>query len=225
MTIITEHIQPLLDSRKISFAFAATLLCWCTGAAAQEHLKPGAETVAGYEESVSHVLKGAFGPGVILNSIVEPSFEPEYAVGVQKKRDGYVVFYVVANDAVWPKLLNKESTDVGATRCEVSISADLANKISGIWDVFLRDLRDDEKYPGVLDGSFYYFSGEIGGKLRIGMSQDARKDSGVGKLQDVGYSMKDLCLKKDEAAETKLDSQVNDLLARLQQPPAQGISK
>ncbi|MGD0867272.1 MAG: hypothetical protein ABSA49_17150 [Rhizomicrobium sp.] len=198
----------------------ALVLC-TTQARSADHLEPAAETVAGYESGVIEVLKDAFTDDVQVRAIVEPSFEKEFAVGTKESDGVFRIYFVRASQQVWSNLLNKEPTkNIGSEICEMEIPADLGRRIDLVWDGMLRQTRPNESPTYGLDGDNYYFSKDVDGKLAIGEMWSPPDDSKPGKLVDIVYTMRDLCTKKDEALATKLNEQVDDLLARLALPPS-----
>jgi len=187
-------------------------------ALADDHLVPGAQIVSGYETSVSSVLKRAFTDDLDALSIVEPSFEPEFAVGARTEGGRYRVFYLVAKEQVWAKLIQKKSLrNIETNYSEYEISPTLGRRIARVWDAMLRDIGPDPHPPSVLDGSNYFFSKNVDVALRIGMSWDQLGGTKTGRLQEIDYLMRDLCLHPDAQLVDQLSSKVAELLKLLPQ--------
>jgi hypothetical protein len=54
-----------------------------------------------YRLKVREVLARAFEEGVTSRAIVLPSFEPEYAVGLRKTKEGVEAFVLKASSSIW----------------------------------------------------------------------------------------------------------------------------
>jgi len=206
MTLIGD-LRPAPD-RKLPIALVAAVAIFSSPAWG-DRLMPAAEMVEGYETGVTRVLKPAFTSDLDSLAIIEPSFQPEFAVGLRATDGRYRVFTVVAKEAAWPRLLEHKSLDnIGADSSEVEIPAPLGVRIAHVWDAMLRDIGPDSS-PLPVDGSDYYFSKVLDGKLRVGMAWDRREDTKVGRLEVIALAMRDLCAAKGTVE--NLDREVAEL--------------
>jgi hypothetical protein len=78
----------------------AAAALWASASSAQERLTSDRDR-SEYPSLLREVLKDAFQPEVTLRAIVEPSFAPEYAVGLQQKMNGVEVFAIEPSRQVW----------------------------------------------------------------------------------------------------------------------------
>ncbi len=182
----------------------------CSSPAWGDRLEPAAEMVEGYESGVTGVLKDAFTADLDSLAIIEPSFQPEFAVGLRVKDGKYRVFYLVAKEEAWPRVLEHKPLDnIGATRFEIEIPAALGVRIAHVWDAMLRDIGPDPSSSIPVDGSSYYFSKVLDAKLRVGRAWDRREDTRVGRLEVVALAMRDLCMAL--STNEKLEGKVAEL--------------
>src|SRR5690348_4317335 len=100
----------IVASRLGSIALVAATAIFSPPAWA-DRLTPAAEMVEGYETGVTGVLKDAFTPDLDSLAIIEPSFQPEFAVGLRVKDGKYRVFCLVAKEAAWPRVLEHKSLE------------------------------------------------------------------------------------------------------------------
>jgi len=103
---LTDHLQPLLDKR-FPAALVAILVS-IAPALAGDHLEPEdsiysgvAPFQPGYDRAMVASFADAFKADVEASAIVQPSFEPEFAVGVKQDADGYRIFYQEASQQLW----------------------------------------------------------------------------------------------------------------------------
>lgn len=85
---------------------ASILLCLSFNVLASDHLEPEDSTFSSdfsneYHNQVVTYFRSGFDDKVILRSIVLPSFEPEYMVGIKKVDAGYSVFYDRPEVQLW----------------------------------------------------------------------------------------------------------------------------
>ena len=183
---------------------------------ATDHLEPAVSWVAGYEPAVAEVLRSAFSNDVHVRAIVEPSFRNEFAVGTKEENGKFQIFFVRASEHVWNALLDKKPTkDIPTTYCEYEIPTDLGHQLDLVWDGMLAEIEQNDAPQDGVDGDFYYFSKDIDGSLKIGMTWSPDEKSKPGKLVGIAYSMQNLCIKRDTALLQMLERQVDDLLTVL----------
>jgi hypothetical protein len=93
----------------LSGVFAAAIISLAAPlAAAADHLEPEASILGGedegflyYDTVVAGVLKDAYDQNVVARAIVEPSFQPEYAVGLVSDKGRYSIFTLVPALHLW----------------------------------------------------------------------------------------------------------------------------
>ena len=96
---------------KIRTVVFLVLLSLVQAASAQEHLIPDCSVLAepdGYMLKIRHVFAQAFEEHVSLRAIVIPSFEKEYAVGLQATKEGTEAFFLSPSSQVWNTEVLKE---------------------------------------------------------------------------------------------------------------------
>jgi hypothetical protein len=89
---------------KTHHAIIALLIVFAQSASAQDHLIPDRGFFVRtdhYRLKVRDVLARAFEEDVTSKGIVLPSFEPEYAVGLRKTREGVEAFVLKASSSIW----------------------------------------------------------------------------------------------------------------------------
>ncbi|HEV2653240.1 MAG TPA: hypothetical protein VGU69_18395 [Rhizomicrobium sp.] len=200
-------------------AFAAAAVLLATPAFGGDTLEPAHGTVEGYEPAVTGVLKAAFGPEVVVRAIVEPSFEPEYAVGIEKHGDEYRIFGLTASEQVWTALNDqKPVAGINANDCRLPITADLATDILGVWKGMLLRVHTQVDSEGV-DGAIYFFSMMIDGQPHIGQTWSPLPSSPPGKLVSLANAMRDVCRWNRPHALDRVTAITADLKASLQDNP------
>lgn len=85
----------------LRFALLLVLGIGANASFAGEYLEPEQSHLTGYQSSVKTVLREAYGPNVRARAIAEPSFLPEFAVGVKEEAGKYSVFYLEPSMQVW----------------------------------------------------------------------------------------------------------------------------
>lgn len=93
------------NAMRLRIPIVAVAACLSAGATAQERLAPvrapNDSISTNYEADVRRVLGDAFGPGVRLRAIVQPSFQVEYAVGLRQNGGRYEIFSLQPSRSVW----------------------------------------------------------------------------------------------------------------------------
>src|ERR1700679_1310489 len=90
-----------LRSKWIARALAATVLLAAAQVSGSDHLNPAAPDTGGYQGNVHLVLKDAFQPSVEVRAFAEPSFRPEFAVGVNAAGGRYAIFFLQPSRQIW----------------------------------------------------------------------------------------------------------------------------
>jgi hypothetical protein len=85
----------------LRFTLLLVLGIGANAAIAGSYLEPEDSGLTGYESSVKTVLKEAYEPNVRARAIAEPSFLPEFAVGVKESAGKYSVFFLEPSAQVW----------------------------------------------------------------------------------------------------------------------------
>ena len=78
------------------------------GALAADHLVPQSNSLADYQAMVRAVFKGAYEADVRARVIGEPSFEPEFAVGIREVAGTYVLFSLKPAAHIWDYTLLRQ---------------------------------------------------------------------------------------------------------------------
>lgn len=74
-------------------ALAATALSTAP-VLALDHLVPEQGGFESYRATERAVMKAAFDPSVRIRAVAEPSFRPEFAVGVREQAGGFKIFFL-----------------------------------------------------------------------------------------------------------------------------------
>jgi len=209
--------------RALTGLLAAGVVLGAQPCGAADRLAPMANGVPGYQPMVDSVLKEAFAPDVRLRAIVEPSFSPEYVVGVREREGGYWLFMVRPDSQVWRYMVARMaqggqiqaykpdgSPDTGyearvkaglperpealkLERCEVRLKPALAAELVADWRAMLAKVRPGYRPDMGLDGETYLFSMEVDDRTLAGGAWSPEPDSEPGRLVAVVEAMRDAC--------------------------------
>ena len=201
-------------------AFVIFLLFITTNAYGEEikknHLQPewsvflGHEWMTDYYSKVVNVFSNAYEGNVKFRTIITPSFNPEYAIGVRQEGDKYFAFKFTAKKNIWITIQkNKEtiSSDLsqiklGLHKSEVAISEQIYKIIEVSWQKMLQNTQYPKKIFGGLDGISYHFTGS---NLRTGWAWSPEPESQTGYLVKLTELLGQLTeSKKQKDLETKL---------------------
>lgn len=184
----------------ISVLAAFLVALGATRSYAGEHLAPEETIVAGYEEAVAKQLTNAFTPDVRARAIVEPSFAPEFAVGLKEKDGKFHVFYTELSNQVWPAFISSGGhSKAGATRakeCSILIDPQFGASIVAGWKLVLSRVKPQPPDNG-FDGEFYHFSMTAEGHALSGQTWCPPRASEAGMMVDIVYAIRDACEKND----------------------------
>lgn len=87
---------------RLGLVFALTTsTLWAAQASASDHLTPYASTLSDYQSLVRAVFKDAFDPSVRVRAIVEPSFQPEFVVGIHEQAKQFKIFFLQPSRQLW----------------------------------------------------------------------------------------------------------------------------
>jgi hypothetical protein len=156
--------------------FVCLYLFLSLNALAQDHLVPDLPYFFSADEytiALNHSFKKGLHKTVWFNSLVKPSFRPEYMVGIRREEKKETVFSIVANESIWAAV--ESGVYKGAansSESSVQISMSLAKRIKIIFSKELMNVHH-EKSPGLaIDNTTYHFSmflkkyGFVSGRLR-----------------------------------------------------------
>ncbi len=226
-------------------------LLFATPALAQTHLVPEPSAAfmdfqPGYWDVEGHVFAPAFEKDVRAMALVEPSFSPEFAIGVREGAGKYSVFYYVAPDHLWDyaalemmkkgeiqssqngKSTTKEEiaklqaslpadpASIKLVRCDVPVDPELGKTIIGIWRSVLLQTHYDEKPTFGVDGDIYHFSMDIDLQSLTGQVWSPNEDTDIGRAVGLIYTIKYICTKEHDANIETLSAEASGLANRLQ---------
>lgn len=84
----------------LAFTLAMSTL-WAAQASASDHLTPSASSLEDYQALVRTVLRDAFDPSVRVRAIAEPSFQPEFVVGIREQANQFEIFFIQPSRQLW----------------------------------------------------------------------------------------------------------------------------
>jgi hypothetical protein len=200
------------------------------GAMAADHLTPstGSPVLASYQTTVREALAAAFLPNVRVRVIGEPSFQPEFAVGIRERGGRYWIFALQPRQQLWGysvlemanrgeiQWLNRERgapdpmkelrdslpptpRDVKIDRCEAPIDADLAGEVIQSWARMLDGVRPERSSGFGVDGETYDFSMERDGRTLTGSTWSPDPATPPGLLVLMVAEMRNYCRMNDAA--------------------------
>ena len=208
---------------------------------AGEYLEPEDANFADYQSAVRAVLKDAFEPNVRARAIAEPSFFPEFAVGVKEDPGRYSVFYLEPSEQVWQyttiELMKKgqivvqkpdgtSGTADEITRLEKSLppkptdvkvercAMPIEPKMGvAIVDVWYEVLSRVKPQPPTngLDGEFTHFSMTVDGHELAGQTWSPPEHSEAGRMTAIVYAIRSACKAHDKRQLTKIYEIVAEL--------------
>ncbi len=231
--------------------WTATLavLIGVTAASAQTHLDSDADLYdfeVAYQKNIQTVLSEAYADDVIVRMIGEPSFFPEYVIGLRNTASGTSIFGLRTKIQIWTyqsrdqlrkDVLSCDSAlypdcaeekkyldtlpddihDIGLEHCEVPISNALAADIEDAWRLSLvKAGKGGDDTLGV-DGEFYYFAMNDGGRHLGGRTWSPDANTQPGKLVSLALRMRNVCEGKRNASVSQIASDASALVRELKQ--------
>ena len=205
---------------------ACMIGCINGGAIAQDRLAPADKQEHGletYRELVRRVLGEAFAPDVKARVIVEPSFQPELAIGLRQRGASFELFSIRPTKHIWnfqlldmmktgkiqtlgPSSRNQEAEikkleaglpnnpeQIPLKRCKVSVEQSIAKTILSAWSHMLQNIAPDDEAPFGLDGESYYFSMPVSDRELMGQTWSPRQGSRADKFVRMSFAMRDFC--------------------------------
>ena len=204
-----------------------------TQAISSEHLDPQQPVpndrfLVAYDKSLHEVFKEAFASDVRVRMLAEPSFEPEYAVGIRDIGGIYHILYLHVPSNLWYS--GEDRAKAVAERCDVEIDTSLANRIIEVWRRMLQRVPPHAEVRMGLDGDGYDFFIRSGKSELTEQTWSPDKGTSPAMLVNIGVTMTSYCETKSRWYFTpaawylagSLDRQANALLARL---PEKGKGK
>jgi hypothetical protein len=231
------------------FYIAAVMAMFGASASAQTYLDaetPQYDFEIAYQKNIQTVLHEAYADNVIVRMVGEPSFSPEYAVGLRKSAAGVFIFSVQTKIQIWVfqsrdqelkdaracdiqkypdcayerKYLEAMPTDIhdiGLERCEVPVPGDVEAHIEDAWRLSLATAgKSGDDRVGV-DGEFYHFAMNDGGRHLGGRIWTPDANSLPGMLFDLGLDMKKLCTGSSNITVTQIDREASVLVQKLKE--------
>lgn len=244
MSVITEHIQPILDGT-ISAALLAMLLM-ANAAAAQEHLVPAEPDdsfiSADYETLIATVLKEAFAPDVAIRVIIRNPLTSERAIGIRPEGGTARIFGLASEERLfsyaeidaakhegesekeiesWIEFLGPlpaNPADVKVDRCEFTIPPALDQRIEAIWNVMLAGTHRDPP-PKPVPGPLYTTTTTVDGTIFEFANRDGKQGtiyapSAAGEAAEF-IGIVDVMKDLCTTGNTNLTAKLSDKVARL----------
>jgi hypothetical protein len=180
----------------IAVAFAAT------PAFAAQTLTPLPRNVADYASIVPEGLKDIFAPGVLASVVITPSFEPVYAVGIDRDHQGH---YRIFTLRPLPK---------PASRCDFVVPERTALGLVEVWRMTLRRVSV-QPVDRQIDATRYDFSMAVDGRRLAGEAMSADFSTPPGKLRAIADVMRSMCQTQASGWVSTLDDLTADLQRQL----------
>jgi len=204
---------------------------------AEDHLEPDASALGGgrgspkYDMELREALGEAFFSETAIRMIAMPAFVSVYAVGLRKMGAAtdtpyHVVALTLANPmkAIQPVTVDNSGNlhapplpwKQDVTRCEISISGKLGDRIVEIWRKMLMRTRYPAQYTSGVDGAVYEFSmfvrglGDIAGHIWL-----PDRNSSTGALVTLGDELYGICTTRKDASMDQLEKLTAELEHRL----------
>jgi hypothetical protein len=180
--------------------FVVVVLCAPVLHAAQT-LTPLPRNIADYSSIVPEGLKDIFAPDVLASVVITPSFEPVYAVGIDRSQNRYRIF------ALRP-------LPRPASRCEFAIPDRAALGLLEVWGATLRRVSA-QPVDRQIDATRYDFSMAVDGRRQVGEAMSADFATPPGKLRAIADIMRSMCATQAPSWISTLDDLVADLRTQL----------
>lgn len=174
----------------------------------------------GYQNDVAIVLKEALESDVVLRMIELPSFVPEQAVGMRQRHGAYEIFALRPSEPVSNYRERHPEKDgnirikpdgnldfsgttpvwapavsaIPVSKCVVTVSTDLAEKLSLAWKNALMQVRFDSKQDMGLDGAAFHFAMRKGHTFMAGQVWSPASSTDTGQLVGLANAMADYCI-------------------------------
>jgi len=182
----------------------------------KNNLRPEISIFSGFEIVTSYYARlGAFFSNTQKNNseynrpklmaIINPSFRPEYAIGIRFESEKYIAFKFTAKDSIWVHIQeSREKTNptdftpiqIGVNVTEKEISKQTFKVIEAAWKKMIMNTKYPEKHFSGLDGIAYHF---MDGHFRTGWAWSPEPKSQTGYL----VKLTELLGQFSESAETK----------------------
>lgn len=198
---------------------------------------------AQYDSIVVSVLHAAYDRDVVLRMLAEPSFGPEFAVGLKGAPNGpYQIFTLQPSVHLWgyetvsmlksgevkviqgdankeiqalQSHLPRDPKDVAVTSCFASVDSATAARISAVWEKMLRATHFPDHDTMGLDGEIFHFAMRAKFQFLAGQVWSPPEQSPAGMLVAVAGAMKAHCEKHDNQTLVALGRAVDALAGKL----------
>jgi hypothetical protein len=184
-----------------ALAFFVAVALGAPPALAAETLTPLPRNVADYPSIVPEGLRDIFAPDVLASVVITPSFEPVYAVGIDRSQGHYRIFTL--------RPLPKP-----ASRCEFAIPDRTAFALLEIWQTTLRRVSV-QPVDRQIDATRYDFSMAVDGRRLVGEAMSADFATPPGKLRAIADVMRSMCATQASGWIATLDDLAADLRTQL----------
>ena len=180
----------------------------------------GFRIVTDYYSKVVELFSKAYGPSIKIRTVVLPSFESEYVIGIREKENKYYVFKLSAKSSIWgeyqktrdKKILDKSpQNEIEVQEAEAEISQQVYKILDECWHKMLQQIK--YKRLDGLDGTTYHFSTS---DLLAGYAWSPNPNSQTGHLVKLTELLGQLAESKDQKAiEKQLMSAATTLIKTL----------
>jgi len=125
----------------------------------------GFRILTDYYSKVVQLFSKAYDPSVKIRTVILPSFEPEYVIGIREKENKYYAFKLFAKKHLWAEyqkgrdktiLDNSPQREIEVQESQVEISPQVYRILDECWHKMLQKI--EYKQPHGLGGTTYHFS-------------------------------------------------------------------
>lgn len=147
-----------------------------------------------YYSKVREVLYVGLADDALAQVVVRPSFQPEYALSIERQDQRYYLLYNVAQRSIWGALQTKQGPPVTVESRRVEIGEPLAMAVVALWNTAIGQTR----YPPPTvtirsDGTTYTFvTFQAGVGLRAGQTWSPAASTPMARLVDVVLKLQKL---------------------------------
>jgi hypothetical protein len=189
---------------------------------------PDDRFLVAYENNLHKAFAEIYADSVRVSMIAQPSFTPEYSVGIVEAGDAYRVLYLREPTNLWYH--NRSKSPLTAERCEVGIDASLAKRLVESWRRMLLRVPSDAHIRMGLDGELYIFSMRTKKQQLSGQTWSPDEGTMPARLVDIGIALTRYCRAKEVWLfrpaswyfAASLNRQIDELLAKI---PTDGTTK
>lgn len=143
-----------------------------------------------YKLRVCKTLLADFSTTPLAGLVVLPSFEPEYALWIDKDWRGYYAIYRVAKPSIWQTLQNPLAEPVTLNTCQAKLPPELAQQMAALFWTALGKTQYAQQPAIMLDGTAYYANAfRAGSGLRNGETWSPPASSSLRELIDLAENL------------------------------------